>query len=318
MLAIAVTGMSWMSVEVVKSITEGRFLGIWVTQRDAILRFAMPSKAIVIFHNPEVVQKELLVLDEIVLRKQRLLTLLLERSRSLSYIFGTECFSITPLGSYRLSRTEGELFNLFREWSGHGNRGCHIHTGSLNTSGWSSAAVEENDFNLPNLSFGETCAVCSSQDPNPSALLISEGLFGTLRRLVKVFLGFSQGVLGDLLLCEDRIGVVEFGLFSSFLHLSELPAHHGQLPVVDAQSDYANNSQSAIDGELADLYPSKFSRKLLGGILVGLGYFSGVVANFAFGWSGWSHWRWRRRLILGFFGLLLSFSFVMARAFCSE
>ena len=91
-----------LSVQVVEIVTKDGFLGVGIAQRDAKLRLPLLSKPIIVFQNPEVVQKELLVFDEIVLRKQHLLALSLEWSGTFRRIIGSDGFSIAPLGSHRL------------------------------------------------------------------------------------------------------------------------------------------------------------------------------------------------------------------------
>jgi hypothetical protein len=130
----------------------------------------------------------------------------------------------------------------------------------------------------------------TSLRPDVRPLLLAELVFTSFQRIPSSF-GSTFCGLGRSM---------QFRILPN--NLSELDPHYVKLPVIDAEGDYTDNSQSTIDGELPDLYPSKFPRKLFGGILVGLGYVLVVGANFAFGWSGWNHWRLRRRLTLGISG----------------
>jgi hypothetical protein len=85
-------------------------------------------------------------------------------------------------------------------------------------------------------------------------------------------------------------------------YLGEGVAHNFQLPVINAQSDNADESKNAVHYKLSALNPPKLPRKLLGGFLLVCGSIIGIWANFALGWRGWNHWRLSRRLTLGIGG----------------
>ena len=83
-------------------------------------------------------------------------------------------------------------------------------------------------------------------------------------------------------------------------HFSELASHYAQLPMIDSERDYPDDSEHAIDDKLPELYPSELSRKFFGSFLLAIGSLLGIGSNFVLGWPGWGcrNWRLRNRLAL--------------------